>query len=66
MPLPTTSQGNLHILTVSCFYKWPEVTALPDKSAVGIAEFLFKWFTRFGCCKVKINDQGREFVNNVS
>ncbi len=66
-PLPETSRGNKYIMTVSCFFsKWPEATALPDKSAIGIAEFLFKCFTRFGCCKVKITDQGREFVNRVS
>ena len=29
-------------MTVSClFSKWPEATALPDKSAVSIAEFCF-------------------------
>lgn len=28
-PLPTTSQGNKYIMTVSClFSKWPEATAL--------------------------------------
>ena len=53
-------------MTVSCFFsKWPEATALPDKTAIGVAEFLFKCFTRHGCCKVKISDQGREFVNKV-
>ena len=66
-PLPQTAQGNKYIVTASCFFsKWPEAAALPDKTAVGIAEFLFKCFTRFGCCEVKITDQGREFVNHVS
>ena len=65
-PLPETPRGHKYILTVSCFFsKWPEATALPDKTATGIAEFLFKCFTRHGCCKVKISDQGREFVNQV-
>ena len=58
--------GNKYIMTVSClFSKWPEATALPSKSAIGVAEFLFKCFTRHGCCKVKISDQRREFVNKV-
>ena len=58
-PLPETPRGNKYIMTVSClFYKWPEATALPDKSSVGVAEFLFKCFTRHGCCKVRISDQG--------
>ena len=64
--LPETPRGNKYILAISCFFsKWPEATALPDKTATGIAEFLFKCFTRHGCCKVKISDQGREFVNQV-
>ena len=66
-PLPTTPRGNKYIMTVSCFFsKWPEATALADKTAIGVAEFLFKLFTRHGCCKVKISDQGREFVNKVN
>ena len=55
-------------MTVSClFSKWPEATALPDKTATGVAEFLFfLCFARHGCCKVTISDQGREFVNQVN
>lgn len=65
-PLPETPRGNKYIMTVSClFSKWPEATALPDKCADGVAEFLFKCFTRHGCCKIKISDQGREFNNKV-
>ena len=56
-----------NIIIVSClFSKWPEATALPDKTATGVAEFLFLCFTRHGCCKVKISDQDREFVNQVN
>eukprot|EP00731_Ephydatia_muelleri_P027168 Em0019g41a len=41
-PLPETQKGNKYIMTVSClFSKWPEATALPDKTATGGAEFLF-------------------------
>ena len=50
-------------LVAESISKWPEVAALPDKSATGIV--LFKCFTRHGCCRVKISDQGREFVNQV-
>ena len=57
-PLPETPRGNKFIMTATClFSKWPEVAALPDKSATGIAEVLFKCFTRHGCCRVKITDQ---------
>ena len=39
-PLPTTPRGNKYIMSVSCYFsKWPEATVLPDKSAVGVAEF---------------------------
>ena len=66
-PLTETQKGNKYIMTVSClFSKWPEATALPDKTATGVAEFLFLCFTRHGCCKVKISDPGREFVNQVN
>ena len=65
-PFPETARGNKYIITVtSLFSKWPEATALPDKGADGVAEFLFKCSTRHGCCAVKITDQGREFVNQV-
>ena len=65
-PLPVTARENRYIMTVSClFSKWPEATALPDKMASGVAEFLFQCFCRHGCCSVKISDQGREFVNEV-
>ena len=65
-PLHETPRGNKYIITVSCYFsKWPEAAALPDKGADGVAEFLFKCFSRHGCCRVKITDQGREFVNKV-
>ena len=60
-PLPITQKGNkyMYIMTVSClFSKWPEATALPDKTATEVAEFLFLCFTRHGCGMVKITDQG--------
>ena len=66
-PLPETAGGNKYIMTVSClFSKWPEATALPDKTATVIAEFLFQCFCRHGCSSVKISDQGREFINQVT
>ena len=37
-PLPETQKGNKYIMTVSClFSKWPEATALPDKTATGVS-----------------------------
>ena len=67
VPLPETPRGHKYIITASCYFsKWPEAAALPTKEATGVAEFLYKCFMRHGCCRVKISDQGREFVNKVS
>ena len=44
-PLPLTKKGNKYIVTlVDYFSKWPEATALPDKTAVGVAYFIFELF----------------------
>ena len=41
-PLPESTSGNRYILTITDYFsKWAEATALPDKSATGIAWFLF-------------------------
>ena len=46
-PLPITSRGNKYIVTlVDYFSKWPEAEALPDKSAEGVALFLYKMMCR--------------------
>ena len=40
-PLPETPRINKFIMTVSCLFSiWPEATALPDKTAVAVVEFL--------------------------
>ena len=44
-PLPKTSRGNRYVVTlVDYFSKWPEAAPLPDKTAQGIAMFLFELF----------------------
>ena len=54
VPIPDTI-NNKYVMTVCClFSKWPEVTALPDKTAIGVAEFLFHCFTSHRCCMFKI------------
>ena len=48
-PLPTTDRGNRYIVTlVDYFSKWPEAAPLPDKTAVGVASFLYELFCRYG------------------
>ena len=46
-PLPVTAKGNKYIITlVDYFSKWPEAEALPDKSAKGVALFLYRMMCR--------------------
>ena len=47
-PLPTTKRGNKFVVTlVDYFSKWPEAAPLPDKTAVGVALFLYELFCRY-------------------
>ena len=42
-PLPLTKKGNKYIVTLSDYFsKWPEASALPDKTAVGLAYSIFE------------------------
>ncbi len=62
-PLPVTPRGNKYIATVTDYFsKWPEAAPLFDKTAVGVANFLFKLFCHYGWPEVIISDQGREFI----
>ena len=46
-PLPETSRGNKYVvMLVDYFSKWPEAAPLPDKTAEGVALFLFELFCR--------------------
>ena len=48
------------------FSKWSEAKPVKDKSAPTVARFLYEVMCRHGCFKTQINDQGKEFVNEVS
>ena len=48
------------------FSKWPEGAPLKDKTAVGVADFLFTVFCRHGWPDIIISEKGREFVNQLS
>ncbi|KAL5477308.1 hypothetical protein EMCRGX_G024090 [Ephydatia muelleri] len=66
-PLKKSRSGNRYIITlVDYFSKWPEAAAIPSKEAKEVAFFLFKMICRYGCIKIVISDQGREFVNNIN
>ena len=65
--LPTTEDGYKSVIVaVDFFSKWTEARCLKDHKAHTVAQFLFEdIICRHGCVKVQINDQGREFVNQV-
>ena len=54
------------IVCIDYFTKWSEAKPIKDKTAPTIAQFLFENISRHGCMKIQINDQGREFVNEVT
>eukprot|EP00731_Ephydatia_muelleri_P007459 Em0003g1707a len=66
-PLTLTRNKNRYLITCTDYFsKWPEAQALPSKCAEGVAKFVLSLITRFGCFKVCISDQGREFVNSLN
>jgi len=64
--LPEADGCKYVVVAIDYFSKWWEAKALPDKTSVGVALFLYELVCRFGCFATQINDQGREFVNAVS
>ena len=53
------------IVCIDYFSKWSEGKPIHDKSAPTVAQFLFEVVCRHGCFAIRINDQGREFVNEA-
>ena len=52
-PLPETERGNKYIITATDYFsKWPEAAPLQDKTALGVAEFLFALFCRQSCVSI--------------
>lgn len=65
-PLTKTKRGNQYILTMTCYFsKWVEAVALPNKSALCVAQAIFKVYCRHGAPQSIITDQGKEFINQV-
>ena len=54
------------VVCIDYFSKWSEAKPIKDKSASTVAQFLYEVICPHGCMKIQINDQGREFVNDVS
>ena len=61
--LPTTGNGNTYIMVMQDYYtKWVEITPLPNKKAVTVAQsILATWVCRWGCPEALHSDQGNEF-----
>ena len=64
--LPESDVYKYIVFAIDYFRKWSEGKALKDKSAGSVARFLFEFICRHGCIDIQVNDQGREFVNQVS
>ncbi len=47
-PMPVTPRGSKYIVTLTDYFsKWAEAAPLPDKTALGVAKFIFS----VGVCK---------------
>ena len=65
-PLPATSRGNKYVVTlVDYFSKWPEAAPLPDKTAEGVALFLFELFCRLVFYSVAVIISSHHFCSPV-
>ena len=53
------------IVCIDYFSKWSQAKAVKDKSAPTVAKFLYEIICRHGCMRIQVNDQGKEFVNEV-
>ena len=57
-PLPE-ADGKWYIATAVCYFtKWVEAKAIPDKTGVEIAWFIYELMSRYGVFSVAISDQG--------
>ena len=66
--IPPSEEGHVgFILAVDYFTKWPEAATVKDKGSLTAAQFIYdSIITRQSCYQVQINDQGRQFVNEVN
>ena len=63
---PTTQRGHRYLLTlVDSATRWPEAIPLKTITAVAVAEGLFDIFSRLGCPKLVLSDQGTQFMSSV-
>jgi len=53
------------VLCIDYFSKWSKAKPLKNKGAESVSQFLYEIICRHGCIEIQINDQGKEFVNEV-
>ena len=63
--LPEVNGYRHVIVLIDYFSKWSEAKPTKDKSAPTVAQFFYEVMCRHGCFEIQINDQGREFVNEM-
>ena len=58
--------GYCHVIVLIYYFsKWSQAKPTKDKSAPTIAQVLYEVICRHRCFEIQINNQGREFVNEV-
>ena len=63
--LPKLNGYRYLIICIDYFSKWSEAKPITDKTATTIAQILYEMVCRHGCIGIQIDDQGRDFVNEV-
>jgi len=65
-PFQATASGNRYVCTMTdLFTNYLFAKAIPDKMAVSVAQTIWHMAYLYGPPHSMINDQGREFVNEV-
>ena len=65
-PFQPTADGHKFVLTMTDYFsKYVEAVPIPDKTAVSVAQGIYKVYCRQGAPVSIICDQGKEFVNQV-
>uniref|UniRef100_A0A914KP35 RNA-directed DNA polymerase n=1 Tax=Meloidogyne incognita TaxID=6306 RepID=A0A914KP35_MELIC len=66
-PLPETVEGYKYILSITdSFSKWLTAVPMINQTAISISQaFTDNWITKFGCPKVVVTDNGRQFISKI-
>ena len=63
--LPEVNAYKHLVVCIDYFSELSEAKPLKDKLAESVSPFLYEIICRYGCMRIQINDQGREFANDV-